>query len=158
MSAPLDIRIPFIARSAFPSGPACSIKAISRRVLEVLQPEQFEIALRALKELEERSESIDRQWRMRIEPLEYQAQLAQRRYEEVDPSYRLVAATLEKRWNEALEELQRLKDDYQKHRQQQGFELTTQQKAALLALAEDLPRLWQAKTTSAKDRKRNCGF
>jgi Recombinase zinc beta ribbon domain len=129
-------------------------QAISRRVLEVLQPEQFEIALRALKELEERSESIDRQWRMRIEPLEYQAQLAQRRYEEVDPSYRLVAATLEKRWNEALEELQRLKDDYQKHRQQQGFELTTQQKAALLALAEDLPRLWQVKTTSAKDRKR----
>jgi hypothetical protein len=61
---------------------------------------------------------------------------------------------LEKRWNEALEELQRLKDDYQKHRQQQGFELTGQQKAELLALAEDLPRLWRAQTTSAKDRKR----
>ena len=129
-------------------------QAISRRVLEVLQPEQLEIALRALKELEERSEAIDGQWRMRIERLEYQAQLAQRRYEEVDPSYRLVAATLEKRWNEALEELQRLKDDYQKHRQQQGFELTSQQKAELRALAEDLPRLWQAQTTSAKDRKR----
>jgi DNA invertase Pin-like site-specific DNA recombinase len=129
-------------------------QAISRRVLEVLQPEQFEIALRALKELEERSEAIDRQWRMRIERLEYQAQLAQRRYEEVDPSHRLVAATLEKRWNEALEELQLLKDDYQKHRQLQGFELTSQQKAELLALAEDLPRLWQAQTTSAKDRKR----
>ena len=129
-------------------------QAISRRVLEVLQPEQLEIALRALKELEQRSEAIDGQWRMRIERLEYQAQLAQRRYEEVDPSHRLVAATLEKRWNEALEELQRLKDDYQKHRQQQGFELTSQQKAELLALAEDLPRLWQAQTTSAKDRKR----
>ena len=129
-------------------------QAISHRILEVLQPEQLEIALRALKELEQRSEVIDRQWRMRIERLEYQAQLAQRRYEEVDPSYRLVAATLEKRWNQALEELQRLKDDYQKHRQQQGFELTGQQKAELLALAEDLPRLWQAQTTSAKDRKR----
>jgi hypothetical protein len=91
---------------------------------------------------------------MRIERLEYQAQLAQRRYEEVDPSHRLVAATLEKRWNEALEELQRLKDDYQNHRQQQGFELTSQQKAELQALAEDLPRLWQAQTTSPKDRKR----
>lgn len=39
---------------------------------------------------------------MRIERLEYQAQLAQRRYEEVDPSHRLVAATLEQRWNQAL--------------------------------------------------------
>jgi DNA invertase Pin-like site-specific DNA recombinase len=119
-------------------------RAVSRRVLEVLQPEQLEIALRALKELQERSEAIDRQWQMRIERLEYQAQLAQRRYEEVDPSHRLVAATLEQRWNQALQELQRLKDDHQKHRQQQGIELSAQQRAELLALAQDLPGLWQA--------------
>jgi DNA invertase Pin-like site-specific DNA recombinase len=129
-------------------------EALSRRVLEVLQPEQFQIALRAVNELQERNEAIDRQWRMRIERLDYQAHLAQRRYEEVDPSHRLVAATLEQRWNQALEEAQRLKDDYQKYRQQQGLELTAKQQAELLALAEDLPRLWQAQTTSAKDRKR----
>jgi DNA invertase Pin-like site-specific DNA recombinase len=129
-------------------------EAMSRRVLEVLQPEQFQIALRAVNQLQERNEAIDRQWRMRIERLDYQAQLAQRRYEEVDPSHRLVAATLEQRWNQALEEAQRLKDDYQKYRQQQGLELTAKQQAELLALAEDLPRLWQARTTSAKDRKR----
>jgi hypothetical protein len=129
-------------------------RAVSRRVLQVLQPEQIEIALRALKELQERSQAIDRQWRMRVERLEYQAQLAQRRYEEVDPSHRLVAATLERRWNQALQELQQLKDDYQKHRQQQGIELGAHQRAGLLALAQDLPRLWQAQTTSAKDRKR----
>ena len=129
-------------------------QAVCRRVLEVLQPEQFEIALRALNELQERCEAIDRQWQMRIQRLEYQAQLAQRRYEEVDPSHRLVAATLEQRWNQALQEVQRLKDDYQNHRQQQGIELSAQQRADLLALAQDLPRLWQARTTSAKDRKR----
>jgi hypothetical protein len=61
---------------------------------------------------------------------------------------------LEQRWNQALEEAQRLKDDYQSSRQQQGLELTAKQQAELLALAEDLPRLWQAQTTSAKDRKR----
>jgi hypothetical protein len=81
--------------------------ALSRRILEVLQPEKFQIALRAVNELQERSETIDRQWRMRIERFDYQAQLAQRRYEEVDPSHRLVAATLEQRWNQALEEAQR---------------------------------------------------
>ena len=80
--------------------------------------------------------------------------LAQRRYEEVDPSHRLVAATLERHWNHALEEAQRLKDDYQKYRRQERLELTAKQQAELLALAEDLPRLWQAQTTSAKDRKR----
>jgi uncharacterized protein YndB with AHSA1/START domain len=129
-------------------------EAVSRRVLEVLQPEQLQIALRAVNQLQERNEAIDRQWRMRIERLDYQAHLAQRRYEEVDPSHRLVATTLEQRWNQALEEAQRLKDDYQKYRQQEGFELTVKQQAQLLALAEDLPRLWQARTTSAKDRKR----
>ena len=129
-------------------------QAVSQRVLEVLQPEQFQIALRAVKELQLRGEAIDGQWRMRIERLDYQAQLAQRRYEEVDPSHRLVAATLEQRWNQALEEAQRLKDDYQKYRQQQGLELSAKQQAELLAMAEDLPELWQAQTTSAKDRKR----
>jgi hypothetical protein len=56
--------------------------------------------------------------------------------------------------NQALQELQRLKDDHQKHRQQQGIELGAQQRAELLALAQDLPGLWQAQTTSARDRKR----
>ena len=54
---------------------------MSQRDLEVLQPEQFQIALRAVKELQLRGEAIDGQWRMRIEHLDYQAQLAQRRYE-----------------------------------------------------------------------------
>jgi DNA invertase Pin-like site-specific DNA recombinase len=129
-------------------------EAVSRRVLEVLQPEQFQIALRAVNQLQERNQATERQWQLRIERLDYEAQLAQRRYEEVDPSHRLVAATLEQRWNQALEQAQRLKDDYQKYRQQQGFELSAKQQAELLALAEDLPRLWKAQTTSAKDRKR----
>ncbi len=60
-------------------------QAVSQRVLEVLQPEQFQIVLRAVNELQERSEAIDGQWRMRIERLDYQGQLAQRRYEQVDP-------------------------------------------------------------------------
>ena len=129
-------------------------QTVSQRVLEVLQPEQFQIALRAVNELQQRSDAINGQWRMRMERLDYQAQLAQRRYEQADPSHRLVAATLEQRWNQALEEAQRLRDDYQKYRQQQGLELSGHQQAELLAMAKDLPRLWQAQSTSAKDRKR----
>jgi hypothetical protein len=81
-----------------------------------------------MNELQQRTEAMERQWQMRIERLDYQAQLAQRRYEEVDPSHRLVAATLEQRWNQALEEAQRLKADYQKYRQQQGLELPASSK------------------------------
>jgi DNA invertase Pin-like site-specific DNA recombinase len=129
-------------------------QAMSGRVLEILRPDQIEIALRAVKELERRGQVVDQQWRMRIERLEYHAQLAQRRYEEVDPSNRLVAGTLEKRWNDALEELKTAQEELHRSRQQQGLELTEEQKAQLRALAEDLPKLWKSQTTSAQDRKR----
>jgi DNA invertase Pin-like site-specific DNA recombinase len=129
-------------------------QTVSQRMLKILQPDQIEIALRAVQELERRSEAVDQQWRMRIERLEYQAQLAQRRYEEVDPSNRLVAATLERRWNEALEEREKAHEELHQHRQQQGLELTNEQKEQMLALAKDLPKLWNSQTTSAQDRKR----
>ncbi len=129
-------------------------QAVSVRVLEILRSEQIEIALRAVRELERRSQAVDHQWRMRIERLEYQAQLAQRRYEEVDPSNRLVAGTLERRWNDALQELKSAEEELHRSRQQQGLELSEEQKAQLMALAEDLPKLWKSQTTSAPDRKR----
>jgi DNA invertase Pin-like site-specific DNA recombinase len=129
-------------------------QAVGHRVLQVLQPEQIEMALRAVQELESRRQAIDRQWRMRIERLEYQAQLAQRRYEEVDPANRLVAATLEQRWNEALQQLKAAQEELEQSRQQQGLLLTEEQKTQLQALAQDLPELWKSPTTSAQDRKR----
>ena len=129
-------------------------QAVGQRILEILQPEQIEIAFRAVQELERRSQAIDQQWRMRMERLEYQAQIAQRRYEEVDPSNRLVAATLEQRWNEALQARASAQDEFNQHRQQQGLELTEEQKGQLLALAKDLPQLWKSPSTSAQDRKR----
>ena len=110
-------------------------QAVSQRILEVLQPEQIEIALRAVQELERRSQAVDQQWRMRLERLEYQAQLAQRRYEEVDPANRLVAATLEQRWNEALQAKAAAQEELNRQRQEQGLALTDEHKAQLLALA-----------------------
>jgi DNA invertase Pin-like site-specific DNA recombinase len=129
-------------------------QAVSQRILEVLQPEQIEIALRAVQELERRSQAVDQQWRMRLERLEYQAQLAQHRYEEVDPANRLVAATLEQRWNEALQANATAQEELNRQRQEQGLALTEEQKGQLLALAQDLPRLWKSPSTSTQDRKR----
>jgi DNA invertase Pin-like site-specific DNA recombinase len=129
-------------------------QAVSKRILEILQPEQIEIACRAVHELERRSQAVDQQWRLRLERLEYQAQLAQRRYEEVDPSNRLVAGTLEQRWNEALQAKATAQEELNQQRQQQGLELTEEQKGQLLTLAKDLPQLWKSPSTSAVDRKR----
>ena len=74
--------------------------------------------------------------------------------EEVDPANRLVAATLEQRWNEALQRLSDLKGQVEQVQREHAQVATPEQKERVLALARDFPRLWHAPTTEAKDRKR----
>ena len=128
--------------------------AVSKEVLQALQPAELELALAALQELEARDQIIWRQWQMRLERAEYEAALAERRYQEVDPSQRLVAATLEQRWNDALLQWEELKKQAAEFQCQEARVATPEQKAKVLALARDLPRLWYAPTTPSKDRKR----
>jgi len=128
--------------------------AITEEVLKALQPAEIELALAALQELESRDRTISRQWQMRLERAEYEAALAERRYQEVDPSQRLVAGTLERRWNDALLQLGELKKQAAEFLHQEARVATPEQKAKVLALARDLPRVWHAPSTQAKDRKR----
>jgi hypothetical protein len=127
--------------------------AIAEEVLQALKPAELELALAALEELEARDHTIGRQWQMRLERAEYEAALAERRYQEVDPSQRLVAATLERRWNDALLRWEELKQQAAEFQRQHTRAATPEQKAKVLALAKDLPKLWHAPTTQAKDRK-----
>ncbi len=129
-------------------------EAVSARVVEVLQPSQINVAVRAFEELERRTGAIDRQWQLRIQRAEYEAQLAQRRYEEVDPSNRLVASTLEKRWNDALVGLEAVRQQYEEQQKIAGLSDIARRKSEILSLGRDLPRLWKWKTTKDKDRKR----
>jgi len=128
--------------------------AVSEEVLKVLRPAELQLALAALQELETRDQGILRQWQMRLERAEYEAALAERRYQEVDPSNRLVANTLERRWNETLLYLQDLKKQAADFQRKEARVFTPEQKAKVLALARDFPRLWHAPSTQAKDRKR----
>ena len=128
--------------------------AVSEEVLKALRPAELQLALAALQELEARDQGILRQWQMRLERAEYEAALAERRYQEVDPSNRLVANTLERRWNETLLHLQDLKKQAAEFQRQEARVFTPEQKAKVLALARDFPRLWHAPSTQAKDRKR----
>ena len=128
--------------------------AVSEQVLKALQPAELELALAALQELESRDLAIMRQWQMRLERAEYEVALAERRYQEADPSNRLVAGTLERRWNDALVHLEELKKQAAEFQRQETRIVTAEQKAKVLALARDFPRLWHAPTTHDKDRKR----
>lgn len=81
-------------------------------LLDALQPEGIEAALGAMTELARRSEAVKRDWEHRIEQAEYEAQLARRRYEAVDPDNRLVAGNLERDWEERLREVDKLRKEY----------------------------------------------
>jgi DNA invertase Pin-like site-specific DNA recombinase len=129
-------------------------EAIGEEVFKALKPAELELALAALNELEQRDQALMRQWHMRIERAEYECALAERRYQEVDPSNRLVAASLERRWNDALLRVDEIKAEAAKVQSQKARVVTAEQKARILALARDLPRIWRAPTTRAKDRKR----
>jgi DNA invertase Pin-like site-specific DNA recombinase len=122
-------------------------------ILEALSHEELELAVGALEKFTERARELDRQWTNRIEAARYEAEKAARRYKRVEPENRLVARTLEQEWNARLEELARLEKDHAEVKRKPPFELTETQREKILALAQDLPRLWRAQTTSNSQRK-----
>ncbi|HEY5817139.1 MAG TPA: recombinase family protein [Mesorhizobium sp.] len=128
--------------------------AIAARVVAAVTPLTIELALAALSSLEERDAAVAGQWRRRIERARYDADLAERRYEAVDPANRLIAATLEQRWNDALQRVLDLEAEMTKFERQTLRAVTAEQKQQIMQLGRDFPRLWNAETTSHRDRKR----
>ena len=144
-----------LASRACLSVPATPLdQAISDRLVTAVTPVTIDLALAALADLETRDREIGGQWRMRIERARYEAELAERRYESVDPGNRLIAATLEQRWNDALQRLHDLEVELASFEQQTLRVVTAEQKQQIMRLAEDFPRLWTAPTTTHRDRKR----
>ena len=129
-------------------------QAVTERLVGAIGPMTIELALAALTSLEERDREIGAQWRMRIERARYDADLAERRYEVVDPSNRLIAATLETRWNDAMQHLHDLEAELASFERKTLRAVTVEQKRQILLLAKDFPRLWSASTTTPRDRKR----
>jgi hypothetical protein len=129
-------------------------QAITGRLVGAITPATIDLALAALTSLVERDREIGAQWRMRIERARYDVDLADRRYEAVDPANRLIAATLEQRWNDAMRRLQELEAELAAFERQTLRAVTAEQKRQILSLAGDLPKLWAAATTTPRDRKR----
>jgi hypothetical protein len=73
---------------------------------------------------------------------------------QLDPSNRLVADSLEAEWNQALRALAEAKEHYEKQRQADHAGLNNEQRAAIMTLAKDFPRLWNDPHTPQRERKR----
>jgi DNA invertase Pin-like site-specific DNA recombinase len=126
---------------------------VGAQVLAALQPAALELHLAAAADIEGQRQALHQQWQQRLERARYQAELAARQYENVDPANRLVAGELERRWEAALQELQNLQGEYRRFGDLQPARLSAAEREQIRALAGDVPRLWEADTTTAQDRK-----
>ena len=129
-------------------------RAVGTLFLEAVQPAAIETTLAALAELERERQALDRHWQLRIERAHYEAARAQRQYDAIEPENRLVARTLEGRWNAALHALEQLEQEYAVVCRTELLPLGEADQRAVQRLAEDLPALWHASTTTDVDRKR----
>lgn len=128
-------------------------QAVAAAVLDALTPAQVELSLAVLEEIERQQALLHQQWTLRLEAAGYAVRLAQRRYEQVDPDNRLVARTLEQEWEARLQEQQQLTGEYEHFQRQSPVRLDETQRQQLHDLAQDLPRVWQAETTTWAERK-----
>ncbi len=128
--------------------------AVAQALLAAVEPAQLAISMAALEQLEAQAHRIDRQWQLRLERANYEAELAKRRFMRVDPDNRLVARTLEREWNDKLTAVQHLEREYATVSHAQARLVTPEERARILALAQDLPLIWQAATTTQAERKR----
>jgi DNA invertase Pin-like site-specific DNA recombinase len=129
-------------------------EAIRELFFEAVQPARLDTILTALDALEQERQALDKQWQLQVERARYAVRLAQRQYDAVDPQNRLVARELETRWNVALAELQAVEQEYAAARRIDLAPLTEAEQQAVRHLADDLPAVWHAPTTTPADRKR----
>jgi DNA invertase Pin-like site-specific DNA recombinase len=129
-------------------------RVVGDMLLELINPATLDIALTVQQQLQGRLEESDRLRKQHVERARYEAELAQRRYMRVDPENRLVADSLEADWNEKLRAFGAAQNEYEQRREQDRRILADEQRSAILALAEDLPRLWKDPEIEDRDRKR----
>jgi len=128
-------------------------QAVAACFLEAIQPAHLAVSLTTLDQLQARAKQIDRQWQLRLERAQYEADLARRRYVAIDPENRLVARSLEREWNEKLTEVERLQREYATLPKPPALLITPRERERILALAHDIPTVWHAPTTTHAERK-----
>jgi DNA invertase Pin-like site-specific DNA recombinase len=108
-----------------------------------------------ISEQQEETSRLNQAQHQQVERLRYQAALAERQYNQVDPDNRLVAAELERRWESSLQALRQAEEAYTQIQQQhqQPLCLPPELKEAFMAVGQKLPELWQQEVLSRPQKK-----
>ena len=128
-------------------------QAVAEAFLDAIAPAGLEAAIEAVNLQDAEHQSALTQLRLQIEGARYEAQRAERRYQAVEPENRLVARTLEAEWEHKLKELEAIEAQLDRKEQEQCFKLTDVQREQIQALGTDLRQVWDAESTTDRDRK-----
>jgi len=130
-------------------------RVVAQEVLDRLQPLGIEAALAAMQAHDERQSDKRRQIENAITQAQYEVARARRQYDAVDPDNRLVAAELERRWNEKLVQLRDLEMQLdQLNQTKQTPPLAAEDRARLMTLGKDLAKAWNSPGVSVETRKK----
>jgi len=132
---------------------SCVDGYVTGLLLAAMAPAALEVSLAAAGQAEAQRAQVDRIWRQRLERAEFAVGRARRQYQLAEPENRLVVRQLEKDWEAALAERQRLGEEYDRFTAARPRRLTAAERQQIQALAADLPAVWNAPTTTGADRK-----
>lgn len=127
--------------------------AVSKEVLQAVSEKAIQAAVEAAGQMQQRRQDLRKAIELELEQAHYEARLAARRYESVDPEQRLVAAELEARWNSVLQRVKELENKLHEF-DQQTLSAAMPNKQVLLSLAQDLPAIWNAPSTDMRLKQR----
>ena len=129
-------------------------RLVSEQLLQTLAPFGIEAALAAIDSLQGANDERVQQKALALEQARYEVTRARRQYDAVDPANRLVAAELERRWNQALTTEAQLEAEFVALQEGRERPLADTQKRELLAFARDLPSLWDDPQSFPEHKKR----
>ncbi len=129
-------------------------RLVSEQLIRSLSPLAIEAAIEAIETLQGANDERMQQKSLALEHACYEVTRARRQYDAVDPANRLVAAELERRWNQAMAAEAQIEAELMTLQQGRELPLTDTQKRDLLSLAQDLPRLWDDPQGSPEHKKR----
>lgn len=131
----------------------CLDEYVSEQVLAALKPAALELSLSVATQIEQDRSELEKLWRQRLERAAFEAERAGKHYQLVEPENRLVARQLAQEWETKLTVQQQLKEEYQRFRCQQPPQLSEAEKNSIRQLANSIPTLWNAQTTTQIQRK-----
>ena len=126
---------------------------IASEVLRALEPASLELSLRAIENVEQERKRLHDHWRQTLERARHEAERAERQYHAVEPENRLVARTLEERWEEELKKVRQAEEDYDRFLGKLPTTLSAADRQRIKSLSDSVVALWDAPETSAQDRK-----